>query len=173
MSIESSDQELISIEEAVARLLSIEGFNDLIPQVGSNLVYAKENATTTKDIAALSGRIISTIRGPLACGVIEYGASKYLASVLLSATKHDDKIRAAMNICARDAVTMKLEEIGLKVAVIPGKVEDEGCPVTHFIEKNVELLDVYVHPGDFGIEPTTTIIGSNPETLLDIIRKLV
>ena len=173
MSIESSDQQLIRIREAVTQLLSIEGFNDLIPQVGSNLVYAKDNSTTMKDIAALSGRIIATINGPLACGEIEYGASKYLASVLLATMKHDDKIRAALNICAKDAVTMKLGEIGLKVTVIPGKVEDEDCPVTHFIDKNVELLDVYVHPGDFGIEPTTTIIGRGPEILVDIIRKLV
>jgi predicted fused transcriptional regulator/phosphomethylpyrimidine kinase len=87
--------------------------------------------------------------------------------------KHDDRVRAALNICAREDVSKKLDEIGLKVIVISGKVEDEGCPVTHFIEKNVELMDAYVHLGDFGIEPTTTIIGRDPEILVDIIRKLV
>lgn len=173
MSIESTGQELTRVEQAVTQLLMLERFNDLIPQVGSNLVYAKDNATTMKDIAALSGRIISTINGPLVCGKVAYGASRYLASVLLETMKHDDRVRAALNICAREDVSKKLDEIGLKVTVIPEKVEDEGCPVTHFIEKNVDLMDAYVHPGDFGIEPTTTIIGRDPEILVDIIRKLV
>ena len=173
MSTESTDLERIRVDQTLTQLLKIEGFNVLIPQVGSNLVYAKEYAVTLKDIAALSGRIIATINGPLACGEVTYGASRYLASVLLAAMKHDDKIRAALNICARDDVTRRLGEIGLKVIIIPGKVEDSGCPVTHFIEKNVELMDAFVHPGDFGIEPTTTIIGRDPEILVDIIRKLV
>ena len=161
------------LEDAISQLMDIEGFGDLIPQVGSNLVYAKNNATNSTDIAALTGRIISTINRPLTCGTIEYGASGYLASVLLEAMKHDDTIRAAINIYVNEFVTRKLVETGLKVVTIPSKIEGEGCPVTRFIEVNHELSDAYIHPGDFGVEPTTTIIGKDPEFLVDIIRKIV
>jgi predicted fused transcriptional regulator/phosphomethylpyrimidine kinase len=169
---ESTDPVLEKVHQALTQLLMIKGFNALIPQVGSNLVFAKDNAISLEDISALSGRIIATINGPIACGEIAYGTSRYLASVILEAMKHDDTIRAALNICVRDDITRKLKQIGLKIVEIPGKIKGKGCPVTHFIEKNTLLMDAYIHPGDFGIEPTTTIIGKDPEMLVNIIRKL-
>ena len=168
----SADQVLSRVERAITQLLKIEGFNDFIPQVGSNLVYAKHNAVSVNDIAALSGRIIATFNGSIACGDVAYGASRYLASVILEAMKQDIAARAALNICTREDVTRKLNDIGLKVIEISDQIEGEGCPVTHFIKNNMGLMDAYVHLGDFGVEPTTTIIGENPATLVDIIRKL-
>jgi predicted fused transcriptional regulator/phosphomethylpyrimidine kinase len=167
------DQMPAALEAAVRRLTGIDGIGDYIPQVGSNLVYAKADSSTIEDVLALTGRIIATIRGPIACGEMAYGASSHLASVVIEAQKLDGEIRAGLNIKADDDVTRRLKEVGLTVATIPNRVEGEGCPVTQYIRSTGKLADAYVHPGDFGIEPTTTIIARHPDRLAEIMAEIV
>jgi predicted fused transcriptional regulator/phosphomethylpyrimidine kinase len=170
---EENDSVVQGIVYAIANLLVIEGYETLIPQVGANLVYADPNATKTEDVAALTGRMIKTIYGPMSCGEVVYGASKYLSSVVLEALKIDNGIRAALNIRAHMELTEKLRKIGLRVEILPQKTAADECPVSQFIKEGGYLVDVYVHMGDFGIEPTTTIISESPEELVGIIRKLL
>ena len=170
---EEDDSVVQSIVYAISDLLVIEGYGTLIPQVGANLVYAGPNATKTEDVAALTGRMIKTINGPISCGEVVYGASKYLSSVVLEALKIDNGIRAALNIRAHKDLTEKLRIIGLRVEILPQKTAADECPVSQFIKESECLVDVYVHMGDFGIEPTTTIISESPEDLVGIIRKLL
>ena len=160
------------LDAAVQRLTGIDGIGDYIPQVGSNLVYAKADSSTVEDAAALTGRIIATIRGPIACGEVAYGASSYLASVVIEAQRLNGEIRAGLNI-RTDDVARRLKEVGLTVVTIPSRIEGEGCPVTHYIRRTRELADAYVHPGDFGVEPTTTIIARHPDRLVEIMAEIV
>ena len=167
------DPILVVLEAAVRRLIGIDGIDDYIPQVGSSLVYAKADSSAVEDVAALTGRIISTIRGPIACGEVAYGASSHLASVVIEAQRLDGEIRAGLNIRADEDVARRLKEVGLTLMTIPSRVEGEECPVTHYIRRTRELLDAFVHPGDFGIEPTTTIIASHPDRLVEIMEEIV
>jgi len=161
------------LDAAVRRLTGIDGIGDYIPQVGSNLIYAKADSSTVEDVVALTGRIIATIRGPIACGDVAYGASSHLASVVIEAQRLDWEIRAGLNIRADDDVARRLKEVGLTVVTIPSRIEGEGCPVTHYIRRTGELADAYVHPGDFGVEPTTTIIARHPDRLVEIMAEIV
>jgi hypothetical protein len=34
------------------------------------------------------------------------------------------------------------------------------------------MVDAYLHPGDYGVEATTTILGSSPGILVDLLEKL-
>lgn len=169
---DDEDQMPAVLDGAVRRLTGIDGVGDYIPQVGSNLVYAKADSSTVEDVAALTGRIIATKRGPIACGEVAYGASSHLASVVIEAQRLDGEIRAGLNIRAND-VARRLKEVGLTVVIIPSRIEGEGCPVTHYIRRTGELADAYVHPGDFGVEPTTTIIARHPDRLVEIMAEIV
>ena len=170
---ELEDQIPAALEAAVQRLTEIEGIEDYIPQVGSNIVYAKVGSSTIEDTVALTGRIIATTKGPIACGEVAYGASRYLASVVVEAQRLDGELRAGLNIKADEDVARRLKEAGLRVVTIPSRVEGEGCPVTHYIRSTGELADAYVHPGDFGIEPTTTILARHPERLVEMMVEIV
>jgi len=170
---EKEDQIPVTLEAAVRRLTGIDGIGDYIPQVGSNMVYAKAGSSTIEDAVALTGRIIATTKGPIACGEVAYGASSHLASVVIEAQKLDGEIRAGLNIKADEDVTRRLKKIGLTVATIPSRVEGEGCPVTHYIRRTRKLVDAYVHPGDFGIEPTTTMIARHPDRLTEMMAEIV
>ena len=171
-SLKPLDTLLSSLQSALDSLTKIPGIDQLLPQVGTNLVYAKDGAETAMDVAGLSGRVVASTGGILLCGETAYGASRHLASVVLEAGKKDSGIRSAVNIRAGEDVTTGLKRLGLSVVTIPCKVEGEGCPVTHYIRSQGGLRDAYVHPGDFGVEPTTTILGESPERLVEILEEL-
>jgi predicted fused transcriptional regulator/phosphomethylpyrimidine kinase len=166
------DKLLSSLQSALERFTKIPGIERLLPQVGTNLVCAKDGAETAMDVAGLSGRVVASTRGALLCGETAYGASQHLASVVLEAGKKDSGIRSAVNIRTGEDITTGLKRMGLSVVTIPCKVEREGCPVTHYIRSHGGLCDAYVHPGDFGVEPTTTILGESPERLVEILEEL-
>lgn len=166
--------ELIEILEAeLKRLEGIPRFADLIPQVGSNMVYSRESPKSIQDVAALSGRIVKSMGEPLLCGNVAYGSSRYLASVVLEAIRLDPEKRAAVNIRVTDDMSRRLSSIGLEAVTIPSEIEGDGCPVTLYLRTQNELADAYIHPGAFAVEPTTTILANSPRRLVEIVRELV
>ena len=158
---------------ALDRLLMIPGLVDLIPEVGTNIVYAKPGAISPDMVAGLIGRIIKGSGKPMVCGEIAYGASRFLSSVLFEAMRINSSKRAAINIRGGNDIPDKLEKIGLQVHVLPSRLEGEGCPVAIYLESSEKILDAYLHPGDVGIEATTTIIGETPGYLVDVLEKLM
>ena len=161
------------LQSALDRLVTIPGLIDLIPEVGSNIVYAKPMAESTEDVAGLIGRIIKGSDKPLVCGEIAYGASKYLSSVLFEAMRIDPLKRAAINIRGGSDIAEHLEDLGYHVQILPNKVDGDKSPVTSYLESSNRLLDAYLHPGDMGIEATTTIITENPSNLVDVLIRLM
>ncbi len=166
------DENIIELEDAYNEILKIKGLSDIIPQVGTNLVYSKREAEKIEEIAGLTGRIVKAMGKPLSCGEVKYGASTHLASVVLEAQKIEPSIRSAVNIKHTDSIFKKLEKIGLNLKVLPSEISGNGCPVTVYIRKFQELFDAYIYPGGFGIEPTTTIIGKHPQELVRILSGL-
>jgi len=166
------DSLLDELNDAIKQIQAIRNLVGLIPEVGMNIVYAKKDASSANDIAGLSGRIIKAMGEPMSCGEVTYGASKYLASVVLEAMKHEASRRAAVNIRGGDDIKPKLESLGLKVMVLPSKIEGEGCPVAIHLHQAESMVDAYLHPGDYGVEATTTILGSSPGALVDLLEKL-
>ena len=59
---EEKDPMPVVLDMVVRKLTGMDGIGDYIPQVGSNLVYAKEDSSTVEDVVALTGRIIATIK---------------------------------------------------------------------------------------------------------------
>ena len=167
------DPILKDLSVAVDRALEQIGLSNLIPEVGSNIVYAKPSATSLNDVAGLSGRIIKTVDGPIACGEYKYGASRFLSSVVLQALTLNSSIRSAINIRGGKDIKKTLEKLGLKIKVLPSRINGEGCPVTIYLRSSDTLYDAYIHPGGHGIEPTTTILGKNPGDLIDVIEKMI
>ncbi|EMR74051.1 hypothetical protein MCGE09_00589, partial [Thaumarchaeota archaeon SCGC AB-539-E09] len=164
---------IIALEKAIERALDIGGLVDLIPEVGMNIVYAKPEPSSLDDVAGLSGRIIKAMGKPISCGEVVYGASRHLSSVVLEAMRLGSSKRAAINIRGGNDVEERLEAMGIRVQVLPLKVEGAGCPVAIHLRDAHGLVDAYLHPGDHGIEPTTTILGEDPSRLVDLLEKMM
>lgn len=72
-------------------------FATLIPEVRVNLVYAPPGARTSREVAAIDGRI-TAVRGiPYAPGLPALGASDHMARLILEVRKYDAGINAGIN----------------------------------------------------------------------------
>ncbi|OYT61123.1 MAG: hypothetical protein B6U69_04215, partial [Thermofilum sp. ex4484_15] len=169
----STDPVLNSLKKAFKDIEGEPKLAELIPEVGLNLVYAREGCRGLNDIAGLSGRVIRCLGKPKVCGEVIYGGSKHLAQVLLNAMKLRSEYRAAVNVKGDLKYFKKLEEVGLKVTIVPPRVSESPCPIADYLREAGKLFDAYYHPGAHGIEPSIVILGKDPEELLGILRRLV
>ncbi len=172
-----SFRKLDELEEAVSLALGeiegLKGAERLIPQVGLNLVYSKTDPMGPLDVVGLNGRVVVSKGRPKACGEVEYGGSRFMASVVIEAQRRDARLRTAVVIRGGEDVADALRQIGKTVISLPPETLGEGCPVTRFILSGGKMADAYSHPGALGIEPTTTILDESPEKLVATLRELL
>ena len=162
--------ELEELSEAVS-LLSTELVTPLIPQVLSNLAYAKDNAESISDVAAFEGRITKVKGVPRPASLPSWGASVHLAKVLLKVRKRDRSVRAVMNVKYDEAVEQAVKMLNLKfVKVGPQDKADDDSIAEEIFRLYSPGTDVVFHVGGLGLEPVTYVFGRNP---LDVVRKVL
>jgi hydroxymethylpyrimidine/phosphomethylpyrimidine kinase len=157
-------------------------FAKLIPEVGSNIVYAVKGAKNISDVAAVPGRIRNAMGRPVFLQP-EFGTSTHIGSLVLRAMKYDKEKRSAINIKYSEDIVKICKDLGLAVFFSdrsrePAEVkekEGESVPwsVDHAFEKLHKMPDVIYHTGSVGKEPIITIIGKNPEQNLKIIFQIL
>ncbi|GAB6286560.1 MAG: hypothetical protein STSR0009_27610 [Methanoregula sp.] len=72
-------------------------FTALIPEVRSNLVYAKPDASTRDDVLAIDGRITVVEGMPHAAGKPRFGTSSHMARLIIELMKTDPSVRAEID----------------------------------------------------------------------------
>lgn len=167
------DETAEAVRVALDELEQIEGADRLIPEVGLNMVYTRPEPRGPEDVAGLNGRVVVSKGKPKACGDVEYGGSRFLASVIVEAQRRSPRLRAAVVLRGGEDIADALKRIGKSVAELPPESIGEGCPVARFLFSGGKIADAYCHPGAFGIEPTTTILAETPDELLTTIRALL
>jgi len=165
------DPVISSLERALRKILKIEGVTVLIPEVGMNIVYAREGARDLSEVAGLSGRVVKSAEGPLACGKVMYGGSRHVALVVLEALKKSE-YRAAINIRGSPEIVEALKELGIAVEEVETEIV-KPCPVSVHISRTDRVCRAYYHPGALGIEPTIVLLGKDPLELAETLKKLV
>lgn len=100
-----ADLILGNLAAAINMLECSRDFAALMPEVRVNLVYALPEARTSKQVAAVDGRI-TVVRGmPQASGPLAWGASDHMARLILEARKCDPSINAGINFkCDADII---------------------------------------------------------------------
>jgi hydroxymethylpyrimidine/phosphomethylpyrimidine kinase len=176
----STNALLAELQDAVDRLESVDGLGTIIPESQSNIVFANKDADSINNIAGVRGRIVKLNGSVKAASIVDFGASKHVASALLAVMLHDRTIRSAMNIKYNEKLVAICEELGLKVSSYDRETEPqetkakEGSSVTwgikHAIAKINATPDVVYHKGDWGKEPMILVFGEQPA---DVVRKIV
>ncbi|UCH72294.1 MAG: bifunctional hydroxymethylpyrimidine kinase/phosphomethylpyrimidine kinase [Thermoplasmatales archaeon] len=166
---------LQELEAAVDKLLSLVQ-NEHIPEVGMNIGYALPSAKKPKEVCAIDGRIIKSGKKPLMCGFLDFGASKHITSVILTAMNFDSNIRCAMNVKYSEENIEKCKQAGFEIGSFDRKYEPNNakstmewgiCQVT---EKMGHVPDVIYDLGGIGKEPMIRLLGKKPE---DVVNKMV
>ncbi len=145
----------------------------VFPQVGINIAYALENASSLEEVAGLEGRMVRGGYRVRAAGLVKFGGSKHVASIVLAAMKHDLGSRAAMNIKYSDELVGICEEI-FDCASFDRREEPEGVSSMEWgtdqaIKDHGKVPDIIYDAGSTEKDAMIRILGRKPQ---DVLKKL-
>ena len=172
---------ILSLNNSISKLEDLKGFYMLIPETKTNFVYSLESPQSFNDVAGIKGRITnidSKIRIP---NIVEFGASKHVASAVLSYMKFNPLMRSAINIRFDEAILDFCKSLYSTAEYFrdqePVKLKQvEGRTISWGVQK--ALLDnpeseIIYHKGDFKKEPMILVFGQHPLELIVKIRQII
>jgi hydroxymethylpyrimidine/phosphomethylpyrimidine kinase len=155
---------------------------NLVPEVQSNLGYALPYAETHRDIAAFPGRLVRLGKGIVSVRSPAFGASRHIATIILTAMRYDPEYRSAMNIRFSERIVEQCESLGWKVCSFdrsdePEEVkQQEGSSLEwgteRVLSRETGIPDIIFDRGDVGKEPMIRVLGRNPDEVVDKVLKL-
>jgi hydroxymethylpyrimidine/phosphomethylpyrimidine kinase len=179
------EQERYRVAEALrASLIRLQKapVGHLVPEVQSNLGYALPFAETCQDVAAFPGRLGQLEKKIVSVSAPAFGASKHIATIILTAMRHDPGFRSAMNIRFSDGLIERCKALGWKVCSFDRREEPQAIKekegsslewgTERVLSKETEIPDVIFDRGDVGKEPMIRVLGRNPEEVVDKVLKL-
>jgi len=152
-------------------------FASLIPEVRTNLVYAKPNPQRVEDVLGIDGRITVVNNAPRAAGKPRFGASSHMARLIIELSKVDPSIRAGINFASDPELARWLENYcrskGWTFSVIdrtkePDEVkEEEGASMPWKVKEAIRMAGgrvpkVFYETGAVGKEDITVLVGKDP-----------
>ncbi len=167
---------------AVEGIEECEEFAGLIPEVRTNLVYAREVARTREDVLAVDGRITVVDGRPRAAGWVKFGSSSHMARLVLEVRKVDPSVRAGIDFAWTPRLWRWLEgycrERRWVVSVIdrrgePEEIrEGEGASMPWKVAEAVraaggKVPKIFYETGAIGKEPVTVLVGQDPIEVSD------
>ncbi|MDD1709915.1 MAG: phosphomethylpyrimidine kinase [Methanoregulaceae archaeon] len=165
---------LLALEDAVKELIQVMAA-DLIPEVGSNIVYALPQARDKEDVAAVQGRIVRLGNSPHPVGPVDFGASDHVARIVLTVMKFDPEVRSAANIRYSPEIIGIIEDLLLETCSFDRENEPPG---TRTMDWGVAFCcrtgvpDVIFDRGALGKEPMIRIVAEHPAEVVAIIGRI-
>ena len=162
-------------------------FAQLIPEVRTNMVYAKQGAKTRDDVLAVDGRITVVNRMPFAAGRPRLGASSHMARLIIELAKVDPSYRAGIDFMNNPAFAAWLKqycaEKGWVFSVIdrsnePEEVKEKECGSMPWkVAEAVRACGgvapkVFYETGAVGKEPVTVLVGKDPIEVVDQVIEI-
>jgi hydroxymethylpyrimidine/phosphomethylpyrimidine kinase len=152
-------------------------FAELIPEVRTNLVYAKEEPQGPLDVMAIEGRITIVNAKPYAAGAPKFGTSSHMARLIVELNKSDSSIRAGINFASNPSLAKWLADYCVSkdwvFSVIDRSREpdalknEEGASMPWKIAEAVKAANgripkVFYETGAIGKEPVSILVGKDP-----------
>ncbi len=148
---------------------------ELIPEVGSNIVYALAGATEPGEVAGIEGRIVRLRDAIHPVGDVVFGASDHVARIVLTVMKFDPAIRSAANIRFSDEYIRQLDGMMLEICEFDRLKEPKGVKTMDWGVASCcreAIPDVIFDRGGIGKEPMIRILGEDPVAVAHNILKL-
>jgi len=175
------------ISIAVDHIEQCREFVQLIPEVRSNIVYAKKDAKTRDDVLAIDGRITVVNGMPYAAGRPRFGASSHMARLIIELRKVDPSIRAGIDFANTPHLTAWLDQYcrrkGWIFSVIdrrgePEEIKEaEGASMPWKVGEAIRAAGgkapkIFYETGAIGKEPVSVLVGKDPLEIADQIIEL-
>ncbi|BBG24666.1 thiamine-phosphate synthase family protein [Sulfuracidifex tepidarius] len=180
---EASRQEVLRrLKEAADLFISNPRSSLLIPEIRTNLGYAIPEARNVEDVAAIPGRITCAFGKSFYCMPPQFGASDHIARVILTAMKHDQAVRSAIDLRYEESIVKSLPSEELCVFNRNVETEESRSVERHTMNLMVDfcykLWDGKSHKfiideGDVGKEKTLFVLGKDPVDVVKISLSLL
>jgi hydroxymethylpyrimidine/phosphomethylpyrimidine kinase len=172
----------VELTHAINKFIKIKNIYKNIPECQTNFVYSKQKPKSTKDILAISGRIVKTGDKVTVAGNLMYGGSKHVATALLIMNKKFPQICSAINLKYQNQTILKIKKSKLLVSNYDRNKEPKSIKfkkstikwgINSAIKNSIKDLDIVYHKGDFGKEPMIIVFGKTPKNVLEKISKII
>lgn len=163
---------LSSVTAAVRLLSSLDGLAELLPEVGTNIGMAIEDARSEQDVAAVDGRIIRTTDGVRA-GCVAFGASDHVARLILAMMARDSACRSAVNLRYTPAILTACRLLGMAISSFERADEPAAARTMAWgvgEASRASVPEVIYDLGAVGKEPMVRIFG---RTAVDVAEKVM
>lgn len=152
-------------------------FADLIPEVRTNLVFARPGAGMREDVLGIDGRITVVNGLPHAAGKPRFGASSHMARLLIEIGKTDPTIRAGIDFANDPHLAKWLEDYCRSkdwvFSVIdrrnePEEIKEaEGASMPWKVAAAIKAAGgrvpkIFYETGAVGKEPVSVLVGQDP-----------
>lgn len=162
---------------AIGHIEGCSEFARLIPEVRSNLVFARENPHGPADVVAVDGRITVVDGMPKAAGRAKFGASSHVARLVIELYGFDPSVRSGINFRYDPRLKKWLEDYCKSKAWLFREVDrsrepegikkEEGASMRW---KASEIMSagaarvpkMLCDRGDMGKEPMSVLVGGDP-----------
>jgi len=159
-------------------------FASLIPEVRTNLVFARAKAKTRYEVLAIEGRITIVNGLPHAAGKPRFGASSHMARLLIEIRRVDPTIRAGIDFANDPALARWLDDYcrtkGWVFSVIdrrnePEEIKEaEGASMPWKVAEAIRAAGgcvpkVFYETGAIGKEPVSVLVGKDP---IDVVEQV-
>jgi len=156
---------LKKLKKAVLILESSPDFPKLIPEVGCNIGMAIPEADSCEDVAAVEGRIVKLRGRAFPVGCVDFGASRYVAGIILASLRYNPEIRAAINVKYSEKALAACREMKLGISSFDRAEEPENASTmdwgtTEAIKKYGRVPKVIYDKGGPGKEPMIRLLGA-------------
>lgn len=146
-----------------------------VPEVGINIAYALPDAKSFEHVCGVDGRIIMVGGKVKRIGDVDFGKSKHVARIVLTAMCFDPGVRCAMNIRYLENTVKKAKRKKLKVGFFDRKYEPRNVSTMEWgtrkvIEKIGCVPDIIYDKGGFGKEAMIRITGKSPKEVIDKLK---
>jgi hydroxymethylpyrimidine/phosphomethylpyrimidine kinase len=168
---------LRNLKEAVLILKKSPDFQKYIPEDGCNIGMAIPGAHNLEEVAAVEGRIVRYRERGVHIGCVEFGASRHIARIILSALRYNPKIRAAINVRYSKSNLSLCRESGLGLYSFNRAEEPENYTTMDWgtpeaVKKQRNIPKVVYDTGDSGKEPMIHLLGTNAVEIAKLVVEL-
>lgn len=172
---------LKELQQATIEIEAMNGIAELLPETQSNIAYALPDAVDTSQIAGVKGRIVRIGKVARPVSNIEFGASRHVASAVLAYMTINRSMRCAMNI-RYDKKLLKIAKRLFEISEYQRITEPislkkkEGETILWGIKTALlsnPAAEIIYHKGEVGKEPMIMIFGTEPNDVLNKIKKIL
>lgn len=160
---------LREVERAAKMVENSPFFPKVMPEVSVNIVMAAPEARTEMDVAALPGRMVKIHERAGHILPAEFGVSRHMARMLLTAMRSNPGTRAALNILYDsriDGILRDLQINFIRIVREDHQASLEGDAVVSAFKAKLNTFStkstqIVVDEGGEGLEPNTYIFGGD------------